>query len=507
MLLRNRALLITAHLWLIIVLLEGCSEVQGSHNPTAAVPRTREISLPASIPPVNNTPTSQPAAPAVTAPAGFVSKLQVQAVSATPEGEPAGCLSAQAQSALSDPQKMFAYADSLLALDRPLSTRRLVGVWNAYTEKNLLDGSVVALAVDDVQNKYLLQRMMNALQVAGFVTWLRKSPQKGLQILAIPLIGSPTNGSPWQSYIKAYWQSRQSMPADQWALASLKIPPCDWEIARGFAPPFGADWWKPVPAAWPDYAHAAAAYLADSSQAADQVARRIHWLGADGGESPTTMCGPLVWSQMQDSGALPPDWGGWSDGPRSFWLSKPVVNGRPWSLFPAGLGHVYSFHQPLGSFDFSTFALYPGDFFYTYSSGDGFDHMFLVTEVDSAGNVYTVTNLIQTVPIHEATIQRVLLLNLNDPSVGIARNQWAKDRVHGRTGHAGFDVFRWAWMEKDISGRSAVVTVQPGDTLNLIAERWKTPADQIARYNGITVDAALSLGQEVRIPPLEIKGR
>jgi LysM repeat protein len=68
----------------------------------------------------------------------------------------------------------------------------------------------------------------------------------------------------------------------------------------------------------------------------------------------------------------------------------------------------------------------------------------------------------------------------------------------------GFDVFRWNWAVKDITGQPADYIVQAGDTLGLVAERWKTPAGQIARYNGLELDAALSVGQVLQIPPNEM---
>lgn len=493
---------VVIHLLWISVLLTSCnfdlSELAwvGVHTPQAPAALPTQAPVTATLPPARRMATEPAAATATPLAADHAGA-----------GEPAGCLSPEAQAALNTPQKMLAYADGLLKLSRPLASRRLDLAWNAYNGQYLAGDGALAFAAGDLQQKYLLQRMLNALQVAGFVTWLRETRPNGLQILAIPLISAPDPASPWQPYIQAYWQSRQSLPEDRWVLPALKLPPCGWEIARGFAPRIGPDWWATMPAAWPDYPQAAAAYLADNTQAADLVAKRIHWLDAGAVEGPATMCGPLVWSLMHDAGALPPDRGGWSDGPRSFWLAKPSVNGRPWSLFPISDGHAYAFHEPLGSFDFNKFPLYPGDFFYTYSKRDGFDHMFLVTEVDASGNVYTVTNLVETVPAPKATIERVLLLNTHDPTVGIARNQWAHDRVHGRTGQDGFEIFRWAWMEKDITGQPAAYPVQPGDTVGLIAERWKTPAVQIARYNGIAVDTPLAIGDSLRIPPLETVGR
>jgi hypothetical protein len=218
------------------------------------------------------------------------------------------------------------------------------------------------------------------------------------------------------------------------------------------------------------------------------------------------MCGPLAWSILNDAGAFPLGWGGWSGGPRVFWLSMPRNNGRPWSLFPSDSYHLYSFHVPMIKFDFNAFRLYPGDFLYTYSQRVGFDHMLVITEVDDQGNVYSVTNLVQISPENKTTIERVLVLNDKDPTAGIVKNQWAKDGTNGRTGHDGFDVFRWAWAEKDIRGEAVKYIVEPGDTLPLIAANWRTPVEQIARYNGIQERAALAVGQELQIPPNEMKG-
>jgi hypothetical protein len=163
---------------------------------------------------------------------------------------------------------------------------------------------------------------------------------------------------------------------------------------------------------------------------------------------------------------------------------------------------VYHFDQAMSRFDFNAWPLYPGDFLYSYSAKDGFDHMFVVTEVDALGNVYSVTNLVQQAPEKKVTIERALLLNTNDPAVGLFHNEWS-NRSKGRTGQAGFDVFRWDWMEKDILDQEALYTVLPGDTLGLVSVRWKTPADWIARYNDLEGDEALSVGRVLRIPPNE----
>lgn len=424
-------------------------------------------------------------------------------------GEPAGCLTAGEQDRLGGIQGMLEYADSLLELNSTFDQRKMPVSWNAYTGEFAWDEfEVISLTVEDVKNQFLVQRMLNALHVAGFVAWLRSTPNQGLHILALPLLTPALLDSPWAPYVQAYWSDLQSLPdGDDSVIATLKLPPCAWMEARGFAPRVSADWWAGVQSFPPDYASAAQAYLAETNEQAYQVANAIDWLGPRFPEGPETMCGPLVWAILNDAGAFPPGWGDWRAGPKTFWLAKPSSNGRPWSLFPKETYSLYKFEEAMGSFDFSAFPLYPGDFLYLYSERDGYDHMLLVTEADQDGGAYTVTNLVQVEPEEKTTIERVLLISLKDPEAGTARNRWARDKVNGRTGHAGFEVFRWKWMEKDIAGLSATHVVQPGDTFGSIAALWKTPAGRIAEYNGMVTDASLQVGQKVLIPPNQPVGR
>ncbi len=418
-------------------------------------------------------------------------------------GDPAGCLPAESQAELASAPGMLAYADRLISLDRSLSERMYQGTWNAYTQAyDYNPDHALSIAVNDVKNEYLIQRMLNALHVAGFVAWLRESDrlEQDLHILAIPLLDPAWRDGEWAPYIEAFWQAPLATPSgDALVRPALKPAPCAWMVSSGFAPHLDAGWWATDSPGWPDYASAAAAYLAADTAQANQVARQIDWLGSQL-EAANTMCGPLVWSILNDADAFPPGIGAWSAGARVFWLAKPTTNGRPWSLFPPDTYRVYHFDKPLSSFDFNDWPLYPGDFLYTYSEKDGFDHMLLVTEVHPDGSIYTVTNLVKEGEQPQVTIERALLVQLDDPTAGLIRNQW-RDRLNGRTGHAGFDVFRWDWMVKDIAGLPVDYTVQPGDTLGLIALRWKTPADLIARYNALPPGASLASGQVLLIPP------
>jgi hypothetical protein len=422
-------------------------------------------------------------------------------------GEPVGCLPPEAQEEFTTSLEMLAYADRLLKLPQPLAKRILTASWNGQADRYFhSELDVYTLTVSSLKNDYGLQKVLNALHVAGFAAWLRESPDQGLHILAVALLDPVWQDSDWALYIRSYWQDRHSIPeGDPYVIANLKLPPCRWMVERGFAPPVDADWWASNPVDWPDYTLTASSYLASTTEDANRVAEKIDWLGPGLKEEANTMCGPLAWAQMNDAGAFPPGAGGWLNNPKNFWLSLPPENGRPWSLFPPELYQVYQITQPLSTFDFGRWPLYPGDFLYTYSLRIGFDHMVLVNEVDEDGNIWVITNRVWVRPEKKLTIERVILANFHDPELGIARNEWKLDRKNGITGHAGFDVFRWAWMEKDVNSEPVAYTVQLGDTVGLIAARWRTPADLIARYNGIEIDEDLLLGQELTIPPNEGK--
>ncbi len=437
--------------------------------------------------------------------------MQTSAAKENPPAEPAGCLSAEAQSRLATPAQMLAYADSLLLEGMPLEERRLEMARNEYSGENTLRGSrgdvyhVMELDISGVRDEGTLQRMLNALQVSGFVTWLRRPANQTAHILAIPLLDSQIMQSAWQPYVEAYWRSRDALPEkDSSVVSFLKLPACDWMVAQGFSPQRTAEWWPAKNQRIPQYAEVAQTFVALDTEQSIHSAQRVGWMNSKDAD-PSNMCGPLVWELMEEAGAFPPERGNWSVGGKSFWLANPrSSDGRPWSLFSKALFRLSHFSEPMGTFDFGNFPLYPGDFIFSYSRLDGFYHMFLVTEQDAQGNRYSVTNLTFSKPVKKTTIERVILYNPQDSGVGIIRNQWNLDHINGRTGDDGFDVFRWAWMQKNVSGQAAAYTVATGDNFQLIAERWKTPADQIAGYNGKKVEDVLRVGETLQIPPLPL---
>jgi hypothetical protein len=178
------------------------------------------------------------------------------------------------------------------------------------------------------------------------------------------------------------------------------------------------------------------------------------------------MCGPLSAAILHEAGLLPA-----SVGPvanlKSYWLANPVTNGRPWSLFPADLYQVNRFKTGIDRFDFDAWPLMPGDFVYTYAGRGSFSHMFVVTEVDSTGRAYTVTNQLQADGGY--LVQRVLLYDPQDDQEGVLRSRCVEcGSWRRRTGLGGFDVLRRRDLGQP-TGTQVVHTVLAGETLPRIA--------------------------------------
>lgn len=416
-------------------------------------------------------------------------------------GEPAGCQEPLADELLAD---RLAYAEHIYGFAGSLQARWQNRVWNPAAGRMETTGSaVVALSVKDLAPEYRLQELANALFVAGFVPWLRRDEENELHILAVALQPGVME-SEWGGYVTAYFGGPLAEPDnDLSVIPMMRLTPCDWMVRQGYAPAVEAG--ELEMAAWeqPDFTSGAELFLATNTDEAYTIAYMIDWQPEGDKESPTTMCGPLTWSIIANAGALPPGYGPWSLGAKSFWLPDPRENGRPWNLFPGWMYSLEKHATPAELFDFGAHPLYEGDIVYTYALNLGFDHVLTVTEVDPDGGAYTVTNLIQVKPEKSYTIRRVLLYSPIDPRAGIFRNEWSKDLANGLTGQDGFEVFRWKWREKDILGQNAAYTVQPGDTLPLVAARWRTPPEQIAAANGLDPALPLRAGAELVIPPNE----
>jgi beta-lactamase class A len=351
-----------------------------------------------------------------------------------------------------------------------------------------------------------IEPLVRALRAAGFAAWLRDWDElgegSGIHIHAVA-IGDKELSAEAQEQLTGpfgYFRGYSGVPqADGVPIPDRHGGPviCQWMIAAGYAdlrasaqPPVQL----PAGMAWQQkLSQVGLAYLADSGEQADAVARQLKYL--DGRtESASLMCGPLAAAILRDAGLLPYNYGPVQD-LHSYWLANPRVDGRPWSLFPRQDYELFQFTTPIKEFDFLSWPLRPGDFVYTYSRRVGFEHMFIVTEVDEMGRAYTVTNQYQLDKTYR--IQRYMLYDPADPTAGLIQNELSNPRL-GRTGLIGFDVLRRRGLGLP-PGSLYAYLVQPGDTLTSIAGKFFSTPQGIAAVNEEVEFASLSVGQTLMV--------
>jgi hypothetical protein len=155
---------------------------------------------------------------------------------------------------------------------------------------------------------------------------------------------------------------------------------------------------------------------------------------------PSNICGPLAIAIMKDAGLL-----NYTEVvPHDFWLLDPRATGDQKILervFPPNRFLHIKFSGPLNKTNWNTFPLQPGDFlFIWHGSGGNFDHMLVVTRVDSNLDAYTVTNFGTA---QGFVISETMLYNPSNPNVGIFHT-WTqeKDAILGSTGFGGFELWR-----------------------------------------------------------------
>jgi len=133
-------------------------------------------------------------------------------------------------------------------------------------------------------------------------------------------------------------------------------------------------------------------FIADSPEAADDVARQIGFV--DGvNESASNSCGPLSIAILKDAGLLPA-----STSVHDIWLfdlrdESYLTNILYREYFPPQEYDYYWHTESIRTYDFQANPLLPGDWMFLLTAGNGFDHMLMVTRLDESGSPYTVTNV------------------------------------------------------------------------------------------------------------------
>lgn len=352
-----------------------------------------------------------------------------------------------------------------------------------------------------------IEPLIRALRTVGFAAWLRGDdtvgPESKVYVHAVPIGDRELSPAAQEqiSGLAGYLRGFDGLPApggnpglDRHGGPLI----CRWMLDIGIT-----DLRTPTPVPTPELPwqerlrQSAASYLAPFPEDAEKMARSLNFLDGKQ-ESAQNICGPLSGAILRDAGLLPNQAGPVQD-LKSYWLARPKENGRPWSLFSERDYEVFRYDTPLAEFDFTAWPLQPGDFLYTYAIAKGFEHMFVVTEVDAEGRAYTVTNQYQAWANRlwgSMLIQRYMLYDPHTPGAGIIYNEWS-NRELGLTGHYGFEVLR---KRGRTAGSLFVYTVRPGDTLPYLVSRYGTTPESLQQANPDADLANLQVGSPLTIP-------
>jgi len=374
-----------------------------------------------------------------------------------------------------------------------------------------LGGGAVDISVMRTNTQYILYSdidpLIRALRTVGFAAWLREDGEgesrSKIHIHAVA-IGDIDLSAAAQEQISGpagYLRGNNGLTVtsddpepDRYGGPLI----CHWMLEAGYT-----DMRTPTPIRTPvlpwqeRLRQAALAYQAFYPEDATKIAHSLNFLDGKS-ESAENICGPLSAAILRDAGLLPIQAGPVQD-LKSYWQASPSLNSRPWSLFPERDYEVFRFDTPLAEFDFTAWPLQPADFVYIYAKDHGFDHMFIVTEVDAEGRAYTVTNQYQ-IWGHKMwgsmLILRYLLYDPHSSGEGIIYNEWNNSRL-GMTGQNGFEVLRKRGLE---AGSLYKYTIRPGDTVPDLASRFGAIPEGLIQANpGIDL-ANLQVGQVITIP-------
>jgi hypothetical protein len=331
----------------------------------------------------------------------------------------------------------------------------------------------------------------------GFVVWFR-SYGDSFRLLAVPIMDGVYE-SIWGEYVHAYWQ-KGGIPNDINVKPVTKKLPCLWVMQQGFVTQqqlqetFNFDWHLP------DYATEGRKFLASNCQEAYRVAReKIGYSDA------STMCGPLAWQIVKDANSFPYRIGNWDSNAELFTQANPRWNGRPWVGFDPETYDLISTDQPMMGYDFANNGnLFTGDIVYSYSTlyanNEGrFDHIFLVTGINTDNGRSTITNMVQNNPAIDCFIREVTLYTPGDFHTGVINYEW-NGNGYGSTGSTGFDVLRWKWIAYHLNGQPMQYTVRWGDTIETIAFDWKISPQSIMDANLLSGGVQLTPGQVITLP-------
>lgn len=414
-------------------------------------------------------------------------------------GNPAGCSSVEPLGL--SPEQMLANVQNAIGAEYDLAERRQTYIWNGEmgTMLNVTnDAFVYEFVFNEFQHPltYRGDKVATIFMTNGFVVWFREYGGN-FRLTAIPMVAGVFE-SPWGRYVTSYWQAN-GQPNDDRIYPVMKKLPCHWVIDAGYVTNETVTGMFNLNPAIPDYLSAGRQYLADTCKEAYRISNEEigYW-------DATSMCGPLAWTIMDDVNGFPYRIGSWSKDAGTFTAVNPRWSGQPWGSFDPETFTLMSTDTPMAGYDFAEKGnLYPGDLLYSYATlyvtPGYFDHIFVVAAINENGTRLSVSNMVQSAPYEDCSIEEVQLYTPGDRENGVINHEW-NGFNYGKTGTTGFDVFRWNWITYHVQGQPMQYTVRWGDTVETIAFDWKMPVQSILDANQLTGDVQFTPGQVITLP-------
>lgn len=206
-------------------------------------------------------------------------------------------------------------------------------------------------------------------------------------------------------------------------------------------------------------ATASQCFVADTSEEAIAIAKKIDFIRGSDFENPSNMCGPLSIAILKDAGLLDR-----SVEVADFWYLNLKEDVRLLEKsFPTDKYVWFETKIPIHKFDFASFPLRAGDLLYIHAGqAGGYDHVLLVTREDKDGRPYSVTNLSKD---DGFIIDEAILYDPSQPGTG-QFCEWT-DKTNTSVGLTGFGGFN-LWRLKDGSLAPNETSMQENAEIELL---------------------------------------
>ncbi len=298
--------------------------------------------------------------------------------------------------------------------------------WGTHLGGGAVDLSVMLPGTYTIDGNHI-SLMIRALRTAGFAAWFRDAnelfPESAVHIHAIAIGDAQLSDPALQQLIseEGYFFGNNGIPVDN----GIPIPDrhggaltCTWMIDMGYPAPYQTD---EMASPWQMRLQKAA------SQAVTETEQQTIAFAEMLGFYPGTVRGledldaPLAIWMLHESGLVTAPDAMLFQFP-NFRLGSLDSEWRFWAQFPAYLFTRFDYSVSPGSFDFTEWPLMAGDVVLTQSNGM-YTHVFMVTQTDAAGSVFSVAPFRQS--NGEVVLKNLLVFHPDQSVQGLLENEWS----------------------------------------------------------------------------------